>query len=101
MAEIPLFVSDSSAALRWILPNREYSAQATIMIQDFAMGRSSLIVPYNFHAEVGGGVRKSIDQSRQMYAAGRAHFLEFFAVDIPVAHIDNHNYRAFENCQRF
>ena len=101
MAEVPLFVPDSNSVLRWLLPNREFSTQATSMAEDFTAGHINLMAPYLFDAEVGGGVRKAVANHHITYELGRQRFQVFLALAIPLAQVNGLNSRAFENCQRF
>ena len=50
MSEIPLFIPDANAALRWLLPYREFHAQATSMAEDFTAGQINLMAPCLFDA---------------------------------------------------
>jgi predicted nucleic acid-binding protein len=101
MAEVPLFICDASAALRWVFPDRDYTNQAQDMMADFNGGRINLIAPYHFRMEVGSGIRRAVVDRKIRHQRGVEVFSRFLSNRIPVVDEVGLTETAFDNCQGF
>lgn len=101
MAEPLVGIPDANAALRWLLPYRDFSTQAQALMTDYLSGRVRLLAPYHFRAEVGGGLRRAIAGRSISYREGTERFQLFLAAGIPLHDIPDLDSSAFENCQRY
>ncbi len=101
MAEVPILVPDANTALRWLLPERSLSAEATQMVSDFAGGHINLVAPYHFPMEVGSGLRRQVATHKMTHTEARRRFDRFLATNIPTRDVQGLIEKAFDNCQRF
>lgn len=86
MAEVPRYVVDASAVLKWQFQQEQGSQQAVELVTDPVRGRVELLAPHHLPFEFSNVIWHRVLDGNLPRPAGRQMIADFLALRIPTFH---------------
>lgn len=101
MAEIPAYVTDASAAAKWLFQEEPDAQQAVDLLSDYLRGRANLFGPPHLPVEILSIVRGRVISREISSQLGERYIRTYVALRIPTIHPDGLIPLAYEYSMRY